>query len=210
MGLGLFLEGYDGTISIQALALLLIRVILAMYFVSSSLAGYDARALSPVEIGLRLVVAALILFKPFAVYGPAVLAWFAIMAVHYVRMAAATMVKAAIAMAKQRANRHQPAPDHGKGPALLAGPVEKRRSRRCRPNVGYILFITDQQRADYLGCYDRELSTPISMRWPPSVQFERFYVAAPVCMPSRASLMTCRMPPAMGCGRWGSRWTWIR
>ena len=82
---GMFLDGYDGNIQYQALALLLIRVILAMYFVSSSLAGYDARALSPVEIGLRLVVAALILFKPIEVYGPAVLAWFAIMAVHYLR-----------------------------------------------------------------------------------------------------------------------------
>ncbi len=82
---GMFLDGYDGNIQYQALALLLIRVILAMYFVSSSLAGFDARALSPVEIGLRLVVAALILFKPIEVYGPAVLAWFAIMAVHYIR-----------------------------------------------------------------------------------------------------------------------------
>lgn len=64
----------------------------------------------------------------------------------------------------------------------------------------YILFITDQQRADYLGCSGHpSLSTPnIDTIAQHGVRFERFYVASPVCMPNRASLMTCRMPTSHG------------
>ncbi len=64
----------------------------------------------------------------------------------------------------------------------------------------FILFITDQQRADVLGCYGHPLlRTPhidsIAAR---GVAFDRFYVASPVCMPNRASLMTGRMPSVHG------------
>ena len=64
----------------------------------------------------------------------------------------------------------------------------------------FILFITDQQRADFLGCYGHPiLRTPhidsIAAR---GVAFDRFYVASPVCMPNRASLMTGRMPSVHG------------
>jgi arylsulfatase A-like enzyme len=67
-----------------------------------------------------------------------------------------------------------------------------------RPN--FILFITDQQRADFLGCYGHPvLRTPhidsIAAR---GTAFDRFYVASPVCMPNRASLMTGRMPSVHG------------
>ena len=67
-----------------------------------------------------------------------------------------------------------------------------------RPN--FLLFITDQQRADFLGCYGHPvLRTPhidsIAAR---GTAFDRFYVASPVCMPNRASLMTGRMPSAHG------------
>ena len=63
-----------------------------------------------------------------------------------------------------------------------------------RPN--FLLFITDQQRADFLGCYGHPvLRTPhidsIAAR---GTAFDRFYVASPVCQPNRASLMTGRMP----------------
>ena len=64
----------------------------------------------------------------------------------------------------------------------------------------FILFITDQHRADYLGCYGHPIvKTPnidrIAAR---GVAFDRFYVASPVCMPNRASLMTCRVPSSHG------------
>lgn len=67
-----------------------------------------------------------------------------------------------------------------------------------RPN--FILFITDQHRADYLGCYGHPiLQTPnIDSIAERGVAFDRFYVASPVCMPNRASLMTCRMPSSHG------------
>ena len=67
-----------------------------------------------------------------------------------------------------------------------------------RPN--FLLFITDQQRADFLGCYGHPvLRTPhidsIAAR---GTAFDKFYVASPVCMPNRASLMTGRMPSVHG------------
>ena len=70
--------------------------------------------------------------------------------------------------------------------------------RSSRPN--FLLFITDQHRADFLGCYGHPvLRTPhidsIAAR---GTAFDRFYVASPVCMPNRASLMTGRMPSVHG------------
>lgn len=67
-----------------------------------------------------------------------------------------------------------------------------------RPN--FILFITDQQRADNLGCYGHPvLQTPnIDGLAAQGVAYDRFYVASPVCMPSRSSLMTSRYPASHG------------
>ncbi|WP_293445341.1 sulfatase-like hydrolase/transferase [Planktotalea sp.] len=64
----------------------------------------------------------------------------------------------------------------------------------------YILFITDQQRYDHLGCNGHPvLRTPnIDAMAAEGVSHDRFYVASPVCMPNRASLMTCRMPSSHG------------
>ena len=71
----------------------------------------------------------------------------------------------------------------------------------------YILFITDQQRYDHLGCNGHPvLRTPnIDAIADTGVNYDRFYVASPVCMPNRASLMTCRMPSSHGCARSGYR-----
>ncbi|MEM8980165.1 MAG: sulfatase-like hydrolase/transferase [Pseudomonadota bacterium] len=67
-----------------------------------------------------------------------------------------------------------------------------------RPN--FILFITDQQRADYLGCMGHPvLKTPnIDAIADQGTKWNRFYVASPVCMPNRSSFMTCRMPSSHG------------
>jgi arylsulfatase A-like enzyme len=64
----------------------------------------------------------------------------------------------------------------------------------------YILFITDQQRYEHLGCNGHPvLRTPnIDAMAAEGVSHDRFYVASPVCMPNRASLMTCRMPSSHG------------
>ena len=67
-----------------------------------------------------------------------------------------------------------------------------------RPN--FLLIITDQQRADYLGCAGHPvLKTPnIDRIAEGGVRFDKFYVANPVCMPNRSTLMTGRMPSSHG------------
>ena len=63
-----------------------------------------------------------------------------------------------------------------------------------RPN--FIVFVTDQHRADHLGCYGNSIvQTPhIDALAARGTRFEKFHVACPVCMPNRASLMTGRLP----------------
>ena len=67
-----------------------------------------------------------------------------------------------------------------------------------RPN--FLFLITDQQRADWLGCYGHPvLKTPnidsIAAR---GTRFDNFMAASPVCMPNRASLLTGRYPSLHG------------
>ncbi len=67
-----------------------------------------------------------------------------------------------------------------------------------QPN--FLFFITDQHRADHLGCYGNSIvRTPhldaLARRgW----RSDEFHVATPICMPNRASLMTGRMPSRHG------------
>ena len=67
-----------------------------------------------------------------------------------------------------------------------------------RPN--FLFVITDQQRADHLGCYgNRTLRTPhLDALAARGVRLERHYVAMPICMPNRATLVTGRMPSVHG------------
>jgi len=67
-----------------------------------------------------------------------------------------------------------------------------------RPNI--LLIMTDQHRADHLGCYgNRIVRTPnIDALAARGTAFDRFYTATPVCMPNRATLMTGRMPTLHG------------
>ena len=64
----------------------------------------------------------------------------------------------------------------------------------------FLLIITDQQRADHLGCYGNSVvQTPnIDGLAAAGTRFDRFYVATPICMPNRATLMTGRMPSLHG------------
>ncbi|OLL30794.1 sulfatase [Burkholderia sp. SRS-W-2-2016] len=68
----------------------------------------------------------------------------------------------------------------------------------AQPN--FLFFITDQHRADHLGAYgNREVRTPHLDRLAArSWLAERCYVASPVCMPNRATLLTGRWPSAHG------------
>jgi len=67
-----------------------------------------------------------------------------------------------------------------------------------KPN--FIVFLTDQQRWDHVGCYGNEiLKTPnIDALARGGVRFERFYVSSPLCQPNRATLMTGRTPMVHG------------
>jgi arylsulfatase A-like enzyme len=67
-----------------------------------------------------------------------------------------------------------------------------------RPN--FLFFITDQHRADYLGCTGHPtVRTPhVDSIAAQGTRFDKFHVATPVCMPNRASLLTGRYPSAHG------------
>ncbi|MYH57351.1 MAG: sulfatase-like hydrolase/transferase [Boseongicola sp. SB0675_bin_26] len=67
-----------------------------------------------------------------------------------------------------------------------------------RPN--FLFLITDQQRFDWLGCYGHPVvKTPnVDALASCGTRFSDFHVAAPICMPNRASIMTGRMPSRHG------------
>lgn len=67
-----------------------------------------------------------------------------------------------------------------------------------RPN--FLFFITDQHRADHLGCYgNAAIRTPhLDALAARGFLAEECHVATPICMPNRASLMTGRMPSRHG------------
>jgi uncharacterized sulfatase len=70
-----------------------------------------------------------------------------------------------------------------------------------KPNV--LLFFTDQQRWDTLGCYGQPLDvTPHMDRLAAEgVRFEHAYTCQPVCGPARASLQTGKYATEVGCFR---------
>lgn len=67
-----------------------------------------------------------------------------------------------------------------------------------KPN--FLFIITDQHRADHLGCYGNDVvQTPnIDGIAAKGKRWDRFYVANPICMPNRASIMTGRMSSLHG------------
>ena len=71
-----------------------------------------------------------------------------------------------------------------------------------RPEKPNILFIfTDQQRADTMACYGNSMiSTPnLNALADGSFVFENGYVSAPICTPSRSTIMTGLWPHVSGC-----------
>ena len=67
-----------------------------------------------------------------------------------------------------------------------------------RPNI--LLLMSDQQRWDTLGCYGcRAIPTPaLDGLAAGGVVFERCYVNVPICTPSRACMLTGRLPVGHG------------
>ena len=62
---------------------LLGRVVLALYLVSSALAGFDRFSLSILQITIRVALAVLILATPIEIYGLAVAAGIGLIIFHY-------------------------------------------------------------------------------------------------------------------------------
>jgi arylsulfatase A-like enzyme len=72
-----------------------------------------------------------------------------------------------------------------------------------RPNI--ILAMADDQGWGDMGYMGHKvLKTPIFDEMAKTgLRFDRFYAAAPVCSPTRASVLTGRHPNCMGCFKWG-------
>lgn len=66
--------------------------------------------------------------------------------------------------------------------------------------TSFLFIVTDQQRADHLGCYGNPIvRTPhIDALARGGFRAEQCYVATPICMPNRATMMTGRMPSVHG------------
>ena len=77
-----YLPGYDGQFYLGAFVLLILRLIVALYLLSSALARYDARALPIWEVFVRLALAALLLMKLEVIWIGAAVATVALLVLH--------------------------------------------------------------------------------------------------------------------------------
>ncbi len=77
-------------------------------------------------------------------------------------------------------------------------PIQAGTEKGRQPNV--ILFFSDDQGSIDLRCYGaKDLHTPnLDALAKRGIRFTQFYVAAPVCSPSRAALLTGRFPARAG------------
>jgi len=75
--------------------------------------------------------------------------------------------------------------------------------RGARPNI--VLVMADDQGWGDVACYGHPtLITPnLDALAADGLRFDRFYAAAPVCSPTRGSVMTGRHPNRFGCFCWG-------
>jgi arylsulfatase A-like enzyme len=66
-----------------------------------------------------------------------------------------------------------------------------------QPNI--LLITTDQQRFDTIGLHNREIDTP-HLDWlcEEGITYERAYADCPICMPSRATIMTGKSGTTLG------------
>jgi arylsulfatase A-like enzyme len=76
-------------------------------------------------------------------------------------------------------------------------------SEAAKPNI--VLVMADDQGWGDAACYGHpKLKTPeMDSLAADGLKFERFYAAAPVCSPTRGSVMTGRHPNRFGCFCWG-------
>ena len=82
-------------------------------------------------------------------------------------------------------------------------PSTNRGQMTDRPN--FLVIMTDQQRADHLGCYGNPIvGTPnLDALAGRGTRFDRFYVSNPICQPNRAALATGQTTTVNGCRKNG-------
>jgi TRAP transporter 4TM/12TM fusion protein len=78
-----YLPGYDGVVHWTGIAWVLCRVVVALYLLASALARFDRTRLAAWEMGLRLVLAILVLAGDPLLHGPALVAAAALVAWHH-------------------------------------------------------------------------------------------------------------------------------
>ena len=85
----------------------------------------------------------------------------------------------------------------------LAGMSARAQSAAPKPNI--VLCMADDQGWGDMAYNDHPvLKTPhFDAMASESLRFDRFYAAAPVCSPTRGSVMTGRHPNRFGCFKWG-------
>lgn len=72
-----------------------------------------------------------------------------------------------------------------------------------RPNI--LLVLSDDHSVPYLGCYGYPVKTPNLDKFAgQGLKCTRMFTAAPQCVPSRAAMMTGRMPVAIRMGRFST------
>ncbi|MEM7240907.1 MAG: TRAP transporter fused permease subunit [Pseudomonadota bacterium] len=77
-----YLPGYDGTVSVPALALVLGRLFFALILLASALAAFDRRRLATWEWVARLIAAGFVMAKSPLIFGPAIVVGIALLAWH--------------------------------------------------------------------------------------------------------------------------------
>ncbi len=86
---------------------------------------------------------------------------------------------------------------------LAAAAIYTIKAESKRPNI--ILAMADDQGWGDMGYMGHKvLKTPVFDEMAKTgLRFDRFYAAAPICSPTRASVLTGRHPNRMGCIKWG-------
>ncbi|MFP4058568.1 MAG: sulfatase-like hydrolase/transferase [Candidatus Brocadiia bacterium] len=89
------------------------------------------------------------------------------------------------------------------GVGLCLGGMRGRARAAAKPNI--VLCMADDQGWGDMGYYGHPvLKTPhFDKMAAEALRFDRFYAAAPVCSPTRGSVMTGRHPNRFGCFKWG-------
>ena len=80
-----YLTGYDGTVDTGALVLILARLVLALYLLSSALSGFDRDKLHPIEIAVRLTLAILLMTRHEMLYLGAAISGIILVVLHVIR-----------------------------------------------------------------------------------------------------------------------------